>query len=108
LLSAQEQWQRTSGSGTTIAGTWTREARYGVLSWTLKLDIKNDGAYAFDATLKDSGAMFTDGGKWRQVSDSVGLLEGDYQVVNNDAIILKYGGLTPIGGVPQVTWRRTQ
>ena len=107
LLSAQEQWQRTAGSGSTVAGTWTREAKYGVLSWLMRLEIKSDGAYTFSATLEDSGTMFTDGGKWRQVSEAVGLLEGDYQVVSSDAIILKYSGVTPIGGVPQVTWRRT-
>jgi hypothetical protein len=106
LLSAQEQWQRTSGSGANVAGTWSREAKYGVLTWTMRLEIKNDATYTFAATLMDSGTMFTDGGKWRQVSESVGLLEGDYQVVSKDAIILKYAGITPIGGVPQVTWRR--
>jgi hypothetical protein len=104
-LGVEEAWSRSSG-GSGFDGVYEHELKYANSAWDVRLEIKG-GRYTFEARLEDKGNFYTEGGQWRQVSPASGLLQGDFQVVDQSTVIFRQQEqLTIFGPTAQVTWKR--
>jgi hypothetical protein len=108
FLYNEEELQRTASNGAEFNGTFEHEGTYGSLHLKMKIEV-TAGRYSFEATINDSGSFFTDAGKWRQVSDTAGLHEGDYQILDGDSVVLRESNaISAFGITGQVTWKRAR
>jgi hypothetical protein len=106
LSNTEEYTREPAGSDKSRSGAWTHEADYGSMRWRIVLEIEGEDTYALEASLQDTGKMTAKDGTWRQVSEANGLQEGDYEVLDEDTVVLRNTALSAFGPTAQVTWRR--
>ncbi len=107
LLSSTEPWTRPAGGDpNSIAGVWSREAKYGALQWHITFEITQDMHYTFDAILDDNGTLAAHNGRWALHSQVIGLPGGTYNILDNDSIVITFDGLQALGPAGQGTFRR--
>jgi hypothetical protein len=83
---AQTDWVLAETNGRTE--TWTLDIAFGGQDWQMVF-VTSPGRYTFNAEMEDRGTLTAAEGKYRAISDSLGILEGDYALSDPNTLALK-------------------